>query len=428
MATASLTGPRREFSILFLVMLTIAAGNTALQSVLPAIGRSLAIPDTVVALTFSFSALVWAVAAPAWARRSDRKGRKGMILTGLAGFTLSLILCAVALTAGIAAWIPTMLAFAGFVAARMIYGFLGAAAPPAAQALIASRTTRAERVNALTMLASAFGLGTILGPALAPFFVLPIVGLAGPAYVFALFGIVVFILVWRMLPMDEGTAQVHGAANAEPTIGGEPSGASIIAALNEQSSAPIRWTDPRLLPWMVSGIIAGHAQAMAGQAMGFLVMDRLDLPPAAAQPMIGIVLMAGAAAALLAQWGLIPRLKLAPRVMVLWGTIIAAAGCAITAFATDLHSMAVAFALASLGFGFVRPGFTAGASLAVSTREQGMVAGRVTSVNGAVFVLGPSIGIGLYEIAPPLPYLLASAALVVNAIYVARLMRRAPRS
>lgn len=424
MATTGLTGTRRDFALLFLVMLTVAAGNTALQSVLPAIGRSLAIPDTMIALALSFSALIWAVAAPIWARRSDRKGRRGMVLTGLVGFTLSLLLCAVTLTAGIVGWLPAATAFAGFVVGRAIYGLLGSAAPPAAQAMIASRTSRAERTNALTMLASAFGLGTILGPALAPFFVLPFVGLAGPAYIFALFGLAVFILIWRLLPRDEAAADVHGAANAEPSIGGEPSGASIIAALNHQNERPPRWTDPRLLPWLISGIVAGHAQAMTGQAMGFLVMDRLGLPPAAAQPMIGIVLMAGAAAALLAQWGLIPRLKLTPRAMVLWGAAIAAAGCAMTAFAANLHSMAVAFALASLGFGFLRPGFTAGASLAVGTREQGVVAGRVTSVNGAVFVLGPPIGIGLYGIAPPLPYLLAAAALAVNAIYMTRRLRR----
>ncbi|WP_380875656.1 multidrug resistance protein [Sphingomonas sp. DBB INV C78] len=423
MAALGLSGERRDFALLFLVMLTIAAGNTALQSVLPAIGRLLALPDTVVALTFSFSALVWALAAPGWARRSDRKGRKRMVLTGLAGFTLSLALCAVALTAGIAGWVTAMLAFAGFVAARMIYGFFGAAAPPAAQALVASRTSRAQRTAALTMLASAFGLGTILGPALAPFFVLPWVGLAGPAYVFALFGLVVLVAAYRLLPDDGAEAKVHGAATAEPSIGGEPSGASVIAALNEQTSQRLRWNDPRLMPWMVSGVIAGHAQAMAGQAMGFLVMDRLHLPPIAAQPVIGLVLMAGAAAALLAQWGIIPRLKLPPRAMVIWGALIAAAGCAMIAAASDVHGLAVAFALSSLGFGFLRPGFTAGASLAVGTREQGVVAGRVTSVNGAVFVLGPSIGIGLYQIAPPFPYLLAAVALLLNAVYAARRLR-----
>ena len=42
----------RRFLILFTVMLTIAAGNTALQSVLPALGRSLGVADSAVAGAF----------------------------------------------------------------------------------------------------------------------------------------------------------------------------------------------------------------------------------------------------------------------------------------------------------------------------------------------------------------------------------------
>ena len=49
----------RRFLILFTVMLTIAAGNTALQSVLPALGRSLGVADAAVAAAFSVSALLW---------------------------------------------------------------------------------------------------------------------------------------------------------------------------------------------------------------------------------------------------------------------------------------------------------------------------------------------------------------------------------
>ena len=54
----------RMFGLLFTVMLAIAAGNTALQSVLPALGRSLNVPDSAVAAVFSVSALLWVVAAP----------------------------------------------------------------------------------------------------------------------------------------------------------------------------------------------------------------------------------------------------------------------------------------------------------------------------------------------------------------------------
>lgn len=411
-----------DFALLFLVMLVTAAGNTALQSVMPALGRSLRLPDWIVALTFSFSALIWATSAPMWARRSDREGRRGMVLLGITGFTISGLLCGLALSAGIFGWLDPMLAFAAVIAGRMVYGFLGSASPPAAQALVASRTSRSERTNALTLLASAFGLGTIIGPALAPFFVIAPLGLAGPAYVFALVGAVVLVILYRRL-REDGEGRTHGAAASEPSIGGEPSGASVIAAINEQNGTRLKLSDPRLRPWVIAGVVAGHAQAMTGQVMAFLIIDRLGLAPVAAQPIIGLVLMAGAGTALLAQWGIIPRLNLAPRALLLWGSLIAGTGCAGIAFAQGLHALAVAFAIASLGFGLIRPGFTAGASLAVGTREQGAVAGRMTAVAGAVFVFGPAIGIGLYQLAPPLPYLVSAAALLLLAIYAARILR-----
>lgn len=414
--SAKRPGRDRDFSLLFLVMLTIAAGNTALQSVLPAIGRSLRVPDSAVAAAFSVSALVWTIAAPIWARRSDQSGRRLMVLMGLAGFVLSVLLCGIFLTAGIRGWLSPLAAFLAFIGARLIYGVFGAAAPPAAQAMVAGRTSRAERTRALTLLASAFGLGTILGPALAPFFVLPFFGLAGPAIIFSGFGIVVMLAVVRLLPDDAPGTVSRGAATSYPSIGGEPTGASVTAA-TAQPGAQVKLRDPRIWPWMLTGLIMGHAQAMTGQAIGFLVIDRLGLPLEDAQQAIGIVLMTGAGAALLAQWGLIPLLALSPRALVLWGCVVAAAGCAATGLATSLYGIAVAFALASLGFGFLRPGFTAGASLAVGQEAQGAVAGRTTAVNGASFILGPSIGIAMYELWWPLPYMAAATALLLLIAY-----------
>ena len=83
-------------------------------------------------------------------------------------------------------------------------------------------------------------------------------------------------------------------------------------------------------------------------------------------------------------------------------------------------------ALASAGFGFTRPGFTAGSSLAVGAAAQGSVAGKVTSINGASFVLGPSIGVGLYEAQHSLPYLTASAALIVLILYAWKALKTPP--
>ena len=419
----------RDFALLFLVMLVIGAGNTALQSVMPAIGRSLHVPDSIIALAFSVSALVWVLAAPMWARKSDRTGRRQMVLTGLAGFSISVLLCGVFLTAGIHGAIGPIATIGAFISARMIYGYFGCAAPPAAQAIMASRTTREERTKALTLLASAFGLGTILGPALAPFFVLPVVGLAGPAYFFAIAGFAVFAATAWLLPNDTPGSSARGAVTSYPSIGGNLTGASVTAASAEPEDrvSGIALRDPRIWPWMLIGLVMGHAQAMTGQAMGFYVLDRVQLNPVAAQQAVGIVLMTGAGAALLVQWGLIPLLGLKPRALVLVGLALGGAGCVLVSMASSLYGIATAFALSSAGFGFARPGYTAGSSLAVGHELQGAVAGRVTSVNGASFVLGPSIGVGLYELWRPLPYLAAAIMCLALLTYAAARLRREPR-
>jgi MFS family permease len=411
----------RSFALLFTVMLAIAAGNTALQSVLPALGRSLGAADSAVAAVFSVSALLWVVSAPFWANRSDRHGRRAMVLLGVAGFTVSLLLCGIFLMLGINGVLGPVATFGAFIAARVIYGTFGSAAPPAVQAIVAGRTTREERTKALTLLASAFGLGTILGPALAPYLVMgslwrggPEIGLAGPAFAAAAIGAAIWVAVARLLPKEEGAA--HGAVASYPSIGGQGTGATVTAA-TAPTSEKVGYFEPRVRGWIVSGLVIGHAQAMTGQAIGFLVIDRLGLPPAQALQPTGLVLMIGAGAALLAQWGLIPLLDLKPRALVLSGAGLGVAGCVATGLAGSLYGIALGYALTSLGMGLARPGFTAGASLAVGPDAQGSIAGKVTSVNGAAFVLGPSVGVGLYELWRPLPYLTAAGALAALLAY-----------
>ncbi len=411
---------RRDFAILFCVMLTTGAGNTALQSVLPSLGRSIGVADWLIATIFSVSALMWVIAAPRWAARSDREGRRTMVLIGLLGFSTSILLVGLILSAGIKGLIGPVATVVAVVLARMIYGIFGSAAPPAAQAIVALRTSREERTRALTMLGSAFGLGTILGPAIAPYLVVPGFGLAGPAYVFALFGFIAAAIAWAWLPHDGPGGVGHGANVSYPSIGGAPAGASITAASEPRGDVKLSSRDPRIRAWMFAGLVSGHAQAMAGAAMGFLVIDRLGLPVAeiATQQSIGLVLMTGAGAALLVQWGVIPTLNMAPRAMAITGLVIGALGLAATANAGSLYGLATAYALSSMGFGFVRPSVTSGSSLAVGRALQGAVAGRVTANNGAAFIVGPSLGVGLYQLWRPLPYLIGAVALALLIFYV----------
>jgi len=405
----------RHFLLLYAAMLVAAAGNTALQSVMPAIGREIGIADFWVTVSYTWSAVLWVLLAPFWARASDKHGRKALTLVGVGGFIAAMTLCGLALLAGLKGVLAGGVTFGTFAICRAIYGSFGSATPSATQAYLASRTRRTARVEALSALSSSFSLGTIVGPALAPLFVLPLVGLAGPLFVFAAIAIVVFIAIMVGLPDDtkprHGRRSGHGAAMSYPSLASPPTGASVIAATHPRGK-PLSWTDPRIRKWITAGVVAGHAQAATLACIGFFVIDRLHLAPHGSEEEISIVMMAGAVATLAAQWGLIPRLNLVPRTLILWGSIISAGGLVVTMSATDLYGIVIGFGLTSLGFGFTRPGFTGGASLAVPLAEQGSVAGVVTAANGSAYVLAPGIGMLLYGVDPHWPFIAGAILLL----------------
>lgn len=390
-----------RMALLFMVMLTTAAGNTAMQSVMPSIGTRLGVGDVWISLAYTWSALLWVICAPLWARRSDRRGRKAMMALGLVGFILSFGLCGLALVAGLQGMLGATATLLTFAAARSLYGGFGSAAPPAVQAYVASRTPRAERTKALALIASSFGLGTVIGPAIAPLLIFPgAAGLVGPFFVFAAFGIVVLVALRLRLPDDDPAFAARGQVAGAPFSASAGSGGAAPNAEDDDGPIPdLAWRDRRLRPWLVAGLVGGHAQAALLGIAGFFVLDRLGLraDPAAGAGPVGTVLMAGALATLLAQWGLIPHLNMGPRTSVLAGMALALIGTACFAFAYDLHTIALGFAIASLGFGLYRPGFTAGASLAVTRAEQGQVGGIVASLNGAAYIFAPALGVWLYN-------------------------------
>jgi len=407
-----------RMALLFSVMLVTASGNTAMQSILPTIGTQLEIPDFWVSAAFSWSALLWVYTAPKWARQSDHRGRKALMRLGMIGFTASFALAGLSLFLGLLGWYNAVWTFVLFAVFRSLYGGLGSAAPPAVQAYVAARTARADRTKALSLISSSFGLGTIVGPAIAPLLILPVLGLSSPMFAFAAIGILVMIALALKLPNDSPGFKARGVVTSEP-YSSAPSSNSLKDGdeeAEEENAVPpqLRWGDSRIKPWLITGVLGGNAHALILGVVGFLILDRLGLrgDPKTGIQMTGIVLMSGAAATLLAQWGLIPLLQMGPRMSILWGMILGASGCIVIGLSHDLHGIIIGFAVASLGFGLFRPGFTAGASLAVRRSEQNGVAGIVASANGMAFIASPAIGVLLYTYAGPLPFWVATTVCV----------------
>lgn len=396
-----------------------------MQSALPAIASELDMPDVWVSLAFSWSALLWVITAPKWARMSDRRGRKQLMSVGVIGFIASMGMCGVVLWFGLAGLIGPITTFVLFALFRSLYGGFGSAAPPAVQAYVAARTERAERTKALSMLASSFGVGTVIGPATAHYLLFPPFGLAGPLIMFALFGVAVLVALHFHLPNDTPRFAARGAVAAYPNSASMNSpdaedveGEALDAAMpNVEVRLP--WRDERMASWLIAGLIGGHAQAIILGVVGFLVRDRLGLQdePWEAVQASGSVMLIGAMATLLAQWGLIPMLSLAARSSVLLGSALALVGVVLTGVSHDFYGISTGFAVASLGFGLFRPGFTAGASLAVRRHEQGDVAGKIASINGAAYIFAPAVGVALFNWWEPATFILIAASLLFLMIW-----------
>ncbi|MDH2356771.1 MFS transporter [Bradyrhizobium sp. SSUT112] len=391
---------RRAFAIIFCLSITTAIGNTGLQSVLPSIGRSIGIADWMVTAIFSLSSLLWAVTSPFFARQSDLRGRKPLMIIGLAGFAVSMVLCGLVVSAGLAHLTTPTIVFGCFLVCRAIYGLFGSATSPANQTYIAERTCPADRTRWISSIAGASSLGTVVVPVLAPLFIIESFGYAGPLYAFALIATTMLIIVARYL--DEA-----------PILATKP------PLRSDKTARGPPWFRSNFVPFLAYGFLLFVCQNALAQTLGFLIIDKTskELPELPspdllriAQGHIEIAMVCGALASLLALWALIPIFRMTPKALLRWGAGLASLGSVSVALSSDYAIAILGYALASLGFSLARPGFIVGASLSVPMKEQARVAGAIGAISGVNVLFAP-FAVSLYEVFPRGPFLLESVVL-----------------
>lgn len=381
--------PKAGFNLIFTVLLIIGTGVSAIMSLLPAIGREIGISDPLIATVQALSAVLVVLSATYWAKLSDRRGRKLVILVGCAGFALSTLVTAVAILFGMHHYLMPIAAFVGIMLGRAIFGLFGVSANTAAQAFVADRTSRADRTAALAWLASAHGFGAILGPAIAPFMMLPYLTLSTPVFAFGLLGCALTAVTGWMLPNDDPTRHdISGPSSPRP------------------APAVGMWRDGTIRPLLIYALGIGLCQFAHQMIVGFVVIDTLGMAPVPAQRYTGFVLMAGATAALLAQLGLIRWLRMTPAQLLRWGPVLAVVGNLLILVAPGYPGIIISFVVANIGYAFSRPGFMAGASLAVDADRQGEVAGALMAATSVGLIVAPVVAVSIYQIARPAPFVL----------------------
>ncbi len=369
-------------------LILFAMGQTVLFALVGPVIRDIGLAEWQAGVIISASALMFVVVSPFWGWLSDRWGRKAVIVCGLMGYGITTLLFAGLLQAGLSGLVAATTVFLALVGARLLYAIASGGIQPASVALMADMTTKDERSAGMALVGAAFGVGSVLGPAFAS--ALVGFGILVPLTAIALAAVCTGIFVLVLVP-STGRSAGQGAVN-------QGAGRLQVA---------------RILPHL--GLMFGTYVAVSAlqQTAAFFIQDFTSTDTVRAAQLSGYAFMALALGTLMAQGGLVQILKPPPRMMLLVGFPLAAAGVAAYAVAPRFELLVAAFAIMGFGFGLVQPGITAAASLATGADAQGGAAGYVQASMAAGFVAGPLVGTVLYDLSPRAPLTLALACLVL---------------
>lgn len=370
-----------------------------IAAVIPPLTRTLALPDWMAGAIFSFSALCWSLSSPFWGKQSNRFGRRRIASFGLAGYAVSMFLLLVSSWAAISEWLTAPFAiFACLALSRSVFGLIGSGSSPAAQAYVADRTEPSERQSEIAFVTSGFSFGTVVGPAFAAVLVANF-GLLSPMAITCILAAVMSVLLWHFLPENREPVQDATKIDAIPGAIG-------------------LWRSRNVLPFLVYAVTLSLVTGILTQVFVFAVMDKLDVSGVQAAQYTGPAFMVGAMAVMTAQLVLIPRLKLKNKTLMITGCFPLLAGALLLIPAQDFATLIMAQFFLGIGQGLTRPGFSSGASLAVSPQLQGNVAGLVISANGMGYIITPLFGLFLYEfVDPSLPFWICVGLLIAMAIF-----------
>ncbi|RMA40608.1 MFS transporter [Rhodophyticola porphyridii] len=381
----------RAKTSLFAGLLAAYAGLMLANPVFPPLARELGLTEVQAGMVISAAALVFALASPFWGWLSDRTGRKLVFVIGLVGIAISFLMFAVAGHLGLIGALSGAALLAALFATRVILGALVGAVPVSAQAYMADVTGAADRSAGMALIGAANGLGTLLGPALAAFLVT--FGLLTPFYAGAAIALFAALALSIFMPPSPRQQSMDQPPRIMP------------------------W-DRRVWPFLFLGFATVTVIVLLQITLGFYLIDRFSLTPVDAAQTAAIGLLVVGMALAVVQGVFVTRYKWSPRTLLRSGSQIMGLGLICAVLAPSLLLLIAAFAVMGIAGGLLFPGFTSGASLAVSDDEQGAIAGLNSAASGVGAVIGPLIGTALYQAHITAPYIASAVLFVVLVVFV----------
>ena len=377
--------------LLFGGLLSVGIGRSVTLAVLAPIGRELGLMEIQVGLISALTAAMFFFGGPFWGRRCESMGRRKVMIIGLVGYAFTTMLFAGVVEAGLRGMAPILIVYPLMLLARMSFAAVASGVFPASQSFVAVTTSAEQRTSGIALQNAAFGLGSILGPAVGGAMVL--ISLIAPLYLAALVALISALLIWLFLP--------------EPPPRPTPPGVK-----------KLHFADKRIRPFLIVSFFTSYVMATVHQVGGFYFQDKLHLTAAQTASDVGLALALMAIVSMGSQFLIIRPFNVTPKVLMRLGAPSILIGVAVLIASSTLVPLLTGMVLVGLGLGFAQPGNSAAASLKVHPYEQGGLAGISMSAASMGFGLGPLLGAALYHFAPEVPFFVALAMMIGVTAYV----------
>lgn len=358
---------------------------TVILPILAPLIRALGLSESQGGWMVSTGSIAMALMASWWGVRSDRVGRKPIILAGFLGLFLSYCVFTLVLWLGLKGLLAGTILFAALLGARSLVGVFLPAVPSSSQAYMADITTPAQRASGMALISAANGVGMVVGPALAG--VLALYGLIWPMLLATLLPLIGYLVVRRHLP--------HVTPRAQP---------------ERPRLSP--WT-PGVRNWLAIALCTMLTIVTLQISAGFYFQDRLSLSGTATAGALATALSLVGIMLILTQTMQIKCLKWQPRRLAITGAPLMAVGLCILLLTQSLPTYYLAYAFLGVGAGMLFPAFMSGASLCVDRSHQGAVAGLVAATQGIGAIIAPIGSTMLYEQNPAWPFMVLVGLMAV---------------
>ncbi|MFY3136874.1 MFS transporter [Achromobacter xylosoxidans] len=367
---------------------------TAIMAFMPVIGpvvRGLRLAEWHGGLVVTVAGVLWMLMARYWGGRSDRVGRRRVLLRAAAGYIVSYLLLAIGLDLMLREPPPAWLALLALMALRALLGAFYAAMPTVSAARIADITAPEQRGAMMARLGAANGLGMVLGPAIGGLLVKD--SLTLPLYIAAVLPLLGTLWLAAKLPSD--------------------------AAHEPRAAPPLKLSDRRLRLPLAAMLLAMSAVITAQMIVGFYAMDALRQEPGPAARTAGWAMTTVGVMLILVQVGLAKARRMNAARCLAGGALLSGVGFLLVPVLDGAGGLVACYAIMAAGMGLVFPSIQTLAANAVTADEQGIAAGSVIAVQGMAMVVAPLVCTLLYGVRPWMPYVVAASLLLLVALAAA---------